>query len=57
MACPGRCGVTIPGSVQEVSGCRAMRYGLIAYGSKGNGRMVGLDDLVGPLHPCDSMIP
>jgi len=25
-------------------------------GSKGNGRMVGLDDPVGPFQPCDSMI-
>ena len=28
----------------------------MACGSKGNGRMVGLDDLVGPFQPCDSMI-
>jgi len=28
----------------------------VACGSKGNGRMVGLDDLVGPFQPCDSMI-
>jgi len=33
-----------------------MRYGLVACGSKGNGRTVGLDDLVGPFQPCDSMI-
>ena len=26
-------------------------------GSKGNGRAVGLDDLVGPFQPCDSMNP
>ena len=32
-----------------------MRYGLVACGSKGNGRTVGLDDLVGPFQPCDSM--
>jgi len=32
-----------------------MRYGLVACGSNGNGRMVGLDDLVGPFQPCDSM--
>ena len=25
-------------------------------GSNGNGRTVGLDDLVGPFQPCDSMI-
>ena len=28
----------------------------MACGSNGNGRMVGLDDLVGPFQPCDSMI-
>jgi len=33
-----------------------MRYGLVACGSKGHGRTVGLDDLVGPFQPCDSMI-
>ena len=33
-----------------------MWYGLLACGSNGNGRMVGLDDLVGPFQPCDSMI-
>ena len=33
-----------------------MRYGLVACGSKANGRTVGLDDLVGPFQPCDSMI-
>ena len=49
-------GVAAPGSVQEVSGCRATRYGLVACGSNGNGRTVGLDDLVGPLQPCDSII-
>jgi len=32
-----------------------MRYGLVACGSKGNGRMIRLDDLVGPFQPCDSM--
>jgi len=32
-----------------------MRYGLVACGSKGNGRTVGLDDLVGPFQPCDSI--
>jgi len=25
-------------------------------GSSGSGRTTGLDDLVGPLQPCDSMI-
>jgi len=29
----------------------------VACGSNANGRMVGLDDLVGPFQPCDSMIP
>ena len=33
-----------------------MRYGLVACGSNGKGRTVGLDDLVGPFQPCDSMI-
>ena len=33
-----------------------MRCGLVACGSNGNGRTVGLDDLVGPFQPCDSMI-
>ena len=33
-----------------------MRYGLVACGSNGNGRRVGLDDLVGLFQPCDSMI-
>jgi len=33
-----------------------MRYGLVACGSNGDGRMVGLEDLVGPFQPCDSMI-
>jgi len=32
-----------------------MRYGLVACGSNGD-RMVGLDDLVGPFQPCDSVI-
>jgi len=27
----------------------------VAYGSNSNGRMVGLDDLLGPFQPCDSM--
>jgi len=39
-----------------LSGWGAMRYSLVACGSKGNGRIVGLDDLVGPFQPCDSMI-
>jgi len=33
-----------------------MRCGLVACGSKGHGRTVELDDLVGPFQPCDSMI-
>jgi len=49
-------GVAVPGSVQEASGGGATRYSLVACGSKGNGRTVGLDDLVGPFQPCDSMI-
>ena len=28
---------------------------LVACGRSGNGRMVGLDGLVGPFQPCDSM--
>ena len=44
------------GSFQEVPGWGATRYGLVACGSKGNGRTVGLDDLVDPFQPCDSMI-
>ena len=32
------------------------RYGLVVCGSNGNERMVGLDDLIGPFQPCDSMI-
>ena len=56
MISQGSGGVTIPGSVQEVSGWGATRYGLVACDSKGNGRTVGLDDLVGPFQPCDSMI-
>ena len=33
-----------------------MRYGLVACGSNSSGRIVGLNDLVGPFQPCDSMI-
>jgi len=29
---------------------------VVACGTNGNGRTVGLDDLVGPFQPCDSMI-
>ena len=47
---------TVPGSVQEASGWGATRYGSVACGSKGNGRTVGLDDLVDPFQPWDSMI-
>jgi len=32
-----------------------MRYGLVACGSNGNGRTVGLQDFVGPFQPCDSV--
>ena len=56
MAAQGGCGVAVPGSVQEVSGCGVPRYGLVACDSNGNGRTVGLDDLVGPFQHCDSMI-
>ena len=28
----------------------------MACGSKGNGRTVGLHDLVGPFQPCDSVV-
>jgi len=33
-----------------------MRYGLVACGRNGSGRMVRLDDVVVPFQPCDSMI-
>jgi len=33
-----------------------LRDGLVAYGSNGDGRTVGLDNLTGPFQPCDSMI-
>jgi len=56
MAAQGGGGVTIPDSVQEASGLGATRCDLVACGSKGNGKPVGLDDLVGPFQPCDSMI-
>ena len=36
MISQGSGGVTIPGSVQEVSGWGARRYGLVACGSNGN---------------------
>ena len=49
-------GVAIPGSVEETFGWGATRCGLGTCGSKDNGRSVGLDDLVGPFQPCDSMI-
>ena len=42
--------------VQEASGWGATRYGLVACGSNGNGKTVGLDELVGPFQPSDSMI-
>jgi len=47
MAAQGGGGVAVPGSVQEVSGWGATRYGLMACGSNGNGRTVGLHDLLG----------
>lgn len=33
-----------------------MKYGLVACDSNDDGRTVGLDDLVGAFHPCDSVI-
>ena len=56
MAAQGGGGVAIPGSVQDVSGWGSTRYDLVVCGSDGNGRVVGLDDLVGAFQPCDSMI-
>ena len=56
MISQGGGGVAVPSSVQEVSGWGATRYGLVACDSKGNGRTVGLDDLVDSFQPCDSMI-
>ena len=47
-------GVTDPGGVQRAFGCCVEGHGLA--GTIGNGRTVGLDDLVGPFQPCDSMI-
>lgn len=29
-----------------------MRYGLVACGSNSDGRIVGLEDLLGPFQPC-----
>jgi len=49
-------GGAIPSSIQEASGWGAKRYSLVACGSNGDGRVNGLDDLVGPFQPCDSMI-
>ena len=34
-----------------------LRYGLVACGSKGDGRTAELEDLAGPFQPCDCMIP
>ena len=51
----GSGGITVPGGVQEVSGWGAERYGLVACGSNGDRRTVGLDDLLGPFQPCDTM--
>ena len=56
MAAQGGDGVAVPGSVQEAPGREATRYGLVACGSMGNGRVVGLDDLAGLFQPRDSMI-
>ena len=41
---------------QETIEVQLLRYGLVACGSNGSGRTVGLDNLVGPFQPCDSMI-
>ena len=49
-------GVAVLGSVQEESGWGAARYGLVACGSSGSVKIVGLDDLIGRFQPCDSMI-
>ena len=38
--------------IDEVNGLRFKK----ASGSNGNGRTVGLDDLVDPFQPCESMI-
>ena len=38
-----------------MDGCGATRYGLVACGSSGSGRAVGLDDLVCPFQPCHSI--
>jgi len=56
MAAQGGGGVAVPGSVEEASEWGATRYGLVACSSKGNGRTVGLDDLVGRFQPWDSTI-
>ena len=56
MACPGGGGVAVPAGVQEVSGWRTTRYGLVACGTNGNGKAVGLDDLAGRFQHCDSML-
>ena len=52
MISQGGGGVAVPGSVQEAPGREATRYGLVAFGSNGNGRTVGLDDLVGRSFPA-----
>ena len=52
-------GVQFPDGEKEIfflSGWGAMRSGLVACGSNGFGKTVGLGDLVGPFQPCDSMI-
>lgn len=38
-----------------VSGWGATRCGLVACGSDGDRRVVGLDNPVGPFQPCDSV--
>ena len=57
MGCPGRCGVTDPGGVQEMLRGSTEGHGLV--GNIGERQMVGLDDLGGLFQPwwfCDAMI-
>jgi len=44
-----------PGSVGWCSAEHELTDGLVACGSNGNGRTVGLDGLAGPFQPCDCM--
>ena len=47
--------VAVPGGVHTSNLLILTPLGLVSCGSSGNGRTVGLDDLVGPFQPCDSM--